>query len=111
MSSFALVSLGSKQFKAVVGESFITDGSASDLDLMPVGKIVEFSNVVAYSPDGSALIVDSNKLSKCTVSCKVVSTYRDDKVTVFKKKRRKGYVRKRGHRQYQRILVVDSIKI
>jgi large subunit ribosomal protein L21 len=44
-----------------------------------------------------------------SISCKVLEQVKDDKVIVFKKKRRKGYAKKNGHRQQLTKIQVESI--
>jgi large subunit ribosomal protein L21 len=48
-------------------------------------------------------------VSGASVKAKILSHLKDDKVIVFKKKRRKGYVRKRGHRQALTQIEIQSI--
>ena len=49
-------------------------------------------------------------LEKMSVSAKIVSHEKDDKVVVFKMKRRKGYQVKKGHRQDYTVIKIDKIK-
>ena len=59
---------------------------------------VKFDNVLLVDRDG-AVTVGSPNLSGASVSAKIIKHLKGDKVIVFKKKRRKGYKVKRGHRQ------------
>ena len=52
---------------------------------------------------------EAKDLAKYNVSAKVLEHSRDAKVTIIKKKRRKGYQRKRGHRQDLTLLQIQSI--
>ena len=54
-------------------------------------------------------IFEAKDLAKYNVSAKVLEHSRDAKVTIIKKKRRKGYQRKRGHRQDLTLLQIQSI--
>ncbi len=101
---FAIVKFGDKQHKVVVGEAF----ECERLNLLADSK-VEIQDIVLISNDNSEAIIDNNSCSKYKVLCTVIKEYRDDKIIVFKKKRRQGYKRKRGHRQYRTILFVDNI--
>ena len=49
-------------------------------------------------------------LEKMSVSAKIISHEKDDKVVVFKMKRRKGYQVKKGHRQDYTVIKIDKIK-
>ena len=72
------------------------------------GKTIKFENVKAVS-DKDKNLFDSKDLAGYNVSAKVLEHSRDSKVTVIKKKRRKGYQRKRGHRQDLTLLQIQSI--
>jgi large subunit ribosomal protein L21 len=100
---FAVVQFGEKQYKAVVGEAIEIERLDAGID-----EKVEIKDILLVVKDNET-IIDNNELKKYTVHGKILKEYRDDKVIVFKKKRRKGYVRKRGHRQYKTILLVEDI--
>ena len=71
-------------------------------------RTIKFDNVKAVS-DKDKNLFDAKDLAKYNVSAKVLEHSRDAKVTVIKKKRRKGYQRKRGHRQDLTLLQIQSI--
>lgn len=73
------------------------------------GAKVTFDKVLLFSPDDKTFEIGAPVLKK-TVSATVLETVKDDKVTVFKKKRRKGYRVTRGHRQQYTKVSIDSIK-
>ncbi len=66
-------------------------------------------DIVAFSTDGSKLALGKD-ISGAKVSAKVVSHIRNDKVVVFKKKRRQNYRRTAGHRQNKTVLEITDIK-
>ena len=73
------------------------------------GKKVEFDNVLLISDKGKIKLGKPNvKGSK--VTGEVLSQFKDDKVIVFKKKRRKGYKVKNGHRQQMTKILIKDIK-
>ena len=74
------------------------------------GSIVSFDNVLLVD-DGKNVQVGKPSLSGALVEAKVVSHFKDDKVIVFKKKRRKGYKVKNGHRQYLTKIKIDNISL
>jgi len=90
---YAIVEIAGKQFKVKPGMVL----NVPTLDVEP-GKKFEVERVLAYS-DGKALTVGTPALDNIKVDGKVISHGRDRKIIVFKKKRRKGYQKKQGHRQ------------
>lgn len=72
------------------------------------GSKVTFDKVLLIDNDGK-ITVGSPLVSETIVSAKVVSHLKGDKVLVFKKKRRKGYQKMNGHRQYLTELMIEEI--
>ena len=72
------------------------------------GSKVSFDNVLLLD-DGKKVQVGKPALSGTSVEAKVVSHLKDDKVIVFKKKRRKGYKVKNGHRQPITEIIIQGI--
>ena len=90
---YAIVEISGKQFKVEKKQKlFVNRLEAAE------GKKVSFENVLVIN-DGSKLSVGSPKVSGAQVDAKVLKHLKSDKVIVFKKKRRKGYKVKNGHRQ------------
>ena len=90
---YAIVEISGKQFKVEKKQKlFVNRLEAAE------GKKVSFENVLMIN-DGSKLSVGSPKVSGAQVDSKVLKHLKSDKVIVFKKKRRKGYKVKNGHRQ------------
>ena len=101
---FAIVEIYGKQYKVAKGDIVQIDSKIDVAD----GKTIKFDNVKAIS-DKDKNLFNAKDLSKYNVSAKVIEHKRDAKVTVIKKKRRKGYQRKRGHRQDLTLLEIKSI--
>jgi len=93
MEAYAVISTGGKQYR--VAEGAVLDVERVDAE---VGKKVKLDQVLAIS-DGAALTVGKPHVSGAAVTAEVLEHFRGDKVIAFKKKRRKGYKRKLGHRQ------------
>ena len=72
------------------------------------GTKVSFDNVLLVDEDGKVKVGMPN-VSGAVVEAKIVSHQKDDKVIVFKKKRRKGYKVKNGHRQYLTSIHINKI--
>ena len=101
---FAIVEIYGKQYKVAKGDKVLVN---SKIDV-EAGKTIKFEDVKAIS-DKDNNIFDAKELDAFNVSAKVIEHSRDSKVTIIKKKRRKGYQRKRGHRQDLTMLEIQSI--
>ena len=101
---FAIVEIYGKQYKVAKGDKVLVN---SKIDV-EAGKTIKFENVKAIS-DKDNNIFDAKELDAFNVSAKIIEHSRDSKVTIIKKKRRKGYQRKRGHRQDLTMLEIQSI--
>jgi len=99
---YAIVEIAGQQFKVEEGkEIFVHRLQGNE------GDKVEFANVLLKS-DGSNVTVGAPTLSS-TVTAKIVGHQQGDKVIVFKKKRRKGYKVKNGHRQQFTKIAIEKI--
>jgi len=100
----AIVEIYGKQYKVAKGDTIVVN-SKIDLD---IGKTIKFDTVKAVF-DKDKNIFSPKKLNKYRVSAKILDHSRDKKITVIKKKRRKGYQRKNGHRQDLTMIEIQSI--
>jgi large subunit ribosomal protein L21 len=73
------------------------------------GATIEIKEVLAAG-EGDAFKVGTPLLPDALVTAKVLENKRGKKVIIFKKKKRKGYERKRGHRQELSVIKIESIK-
>ena len=92
---FAIVEIYGKQYKVAKGDKVLVN---SKIDVAE-GKTIKFDGIKAIS-DKDKNIFEAKDLAKYNVSAKVLEHKKDSKITVIKKKRRKGYQRKNGHRQW-----------
>ena len=100
---FAIVTIAGQQFKVEQGqEIFVHQLEAKE------GDSVSFDQVHLVDRDG-AVTVGTPTVSSASVSATVIGHQKGDKVIVFKKKRRKGYKVKNGHRQSFTKIKVDTI--
>lgn len=90
---FAVIKTGGKQYR-------VKEGDVLSIEKLEVqaGDEVVFDQVLLIEDEGH-ILVGNPHVDNATVKGQVVETYKDDKVIVFKKKKRKGYRRTRGHRQ------------
>jgi large subunit ribosomal protein L21 len=102
---FAVIETGGKQYRVSTGECIRIEKLAAD-----TGERVEFDRVLLVEKDDK-VIADKQKLKQARVLGRVVEQDRAGKVIVFKSKRRKGYRRKRGHRQYFSGVCIQDIKL
>ena len=103
MDAYAVVETGGKQY-------LLKEGSVLDVELLDAeaGKKAKLSRVLAVS-DGSALKIGTPDVKGASVTIEVLDEHRGDKVVAFKKKRRKGYRKKIGHRQDLMKIKVEKI--
>ncbi len=101
---FAIVTIAGQQFKVEEGqELFVHQLDASE------GDNLSFDQVLLIDKDGKVQL-GKPVVDKAKVNATVLGHQKGDKVLVFKKKRRKGYKLKRGHRQRFTKIKVDSIE-
>ena len=101
---YAIVDISGKQFKVEKNKFIYTDKIDSK-----EGKKVEFNNVLFISEKGK-IKIGKPTIKGSKVTGEVLSQLKDDKVIVFKKKRRKGYKVKNGHRQLMTKILIKDIK-
>ena len=99
---YAIVEIAGQQFKVEAGQSIFVHRLEGKQ-----GEKLEFSDVYLKA-DGEKISVGTPTL-KSKVSATIIEHLKGDKVIVFKKKRRKGYKVKNGHRQYLTKISIDSI--
>jgi len=100
---YAVVEIQGSQFKVEKDQKlFVNRIDAKE------GSKISFDNVLLLD-DGKKVQVGKPNLSGTSVEAKVVAHIKDDKVIVFKKKRRKGYKVKNGHRQPITEIIIQGI--
>jgi len=101
---FAIVNIRGKQYKISENERLFIPKLKEE-----IGSKVSFDNVLMYSNDDKSYNIGAPKLDM-KVEATIIGHVKDDKVMVFKKKRRKGYKRTQGHRQQYTEIEINSIK-
>ena len=102
---FAIVNIAGKQFKTSTDQELIVPRLGVE-----IGKKVKFDNVLFYS-DEKGCQFGKPKLEGASVTATVLAHDRERKILVYKKKRRKGYQRKNGHRQCYSKIKVETITL
>ncbi|MGB0982377.1 MAG: 50S ribosomal protein L21, partial [Winogradskyella sp.] len=100
---YAIVEIAGHQFKVEKDQRVFVNRLATE-----EGKEVSFDNVLLIG-DGNNVTLGAPAIDGAQVSAKVLKHLKGDKVIVFKKKRRKGYRVKNGHRQSLTELVIENI--
>lgn len=100
---YAIVDIAGQQFKVAKDQKLYVHRLEVE-----EGKKVSFHKVLLID-SGSKVSVGSPVIKGASVDAKVISHMKGDKVLVFKKKRRKGYQKLNGHRQYMTQIQIESI--
>ncbi|MBD0851478.1 50S ribosomal protein L21 [Maribacter arenosus] len=100
---YAIVEMAGQQFKVAKDQKVYVHRLQTE-----EGKKVTFDNVLLLD-DGKNVTVGAPAIDGAAVEAKVIKHLKGDKVIVFKKKRRKGYTVKNGHRQSLTEIIVESI--
>jgi len=101
---YAVIKTGGKQYT-------VSEGDTVRVEKLPgeVGGSVEITDVLAVG-GGEDLKVGQPIIEGAKVVAEIVGQEKDKKIIVFKKKRRKGYSKKQGHRQFYTGLKIKEIK-
>ncbi len=104
---FAVVQQGGKQYNVREGEIIRVEL----IDTVSPGDSFTIEDVLLVTEDGGEVHIGKPTLEGAKVECVVVQHGRDKKIRVFKKKRRKGYHKTIGHRQYFTDLKIVKISL
>lgn len=102
---YAILDVNNRQYKVKKGQEIYVD-----LQPVEVGTNMTFNKVLLAENEG-AIKVGTPSLPNAEVTASVLSHVKGDKVIIFKKKRRKGYKVKKGHRQQFTRIRIDSITV
>ena len=100
---YAIVEIAGQQFKVEKGRTLYTHRLEGD-----VNAALVFDKVLLVD-NGGTVSVGTPTVSGASVKVTILEHLKGEKVIVFKKKRRKGYVKKNGHRQYLTKIQIDEI--
>jgi len=102
---YAVIKTGGKQYKVAVDDVLDIEKLAGE-----AGEKMTFDNVMMIGGDGEPT-VGAPTIEGASVTAEVVGQMRTRKIIVFKKKRRKNYRRKNGHRQhFTRVKILSIAK-
>lgn len=100
---FAIIKTGGKQYKVTANEIIKVEKLAG-----ASGDAIEFTDILMMG-QGDSVKVGAPFVTSARVCGTIVDQIRDDKVIIFKKKRRHNYRRKNGHRQYLSVVRITDI--
>lgn len=100
---FAIIRTGGKQFKVEKDNKIKVPRLNAD-----EGAKIDLSDVLFFN-DGKTATVGSPLVSGAGVTATVIKHYREDKIIVFKKKRRQNYRRRNGHRQDMTLIQITGL--
>jgi large subunit ribosomal protein L21 len=101
---YAIVNILGKQFKVKQGDRLKVPLLKDE-----VGKKIQFDQVL-LTDDGKSITVGKPVIKNVMVEATLVENGRSRKILVYKKKRRKGYQRKNGHRQNFSLIEIKNIQ-
>jgi large subunit ribosomal protein L21 len=102
---YAVIKTGGKQYRVQPGDVLVVeklDGEA--------GALVKFDQVLMHG-DGDAVTLGAPVIEGALVHATLIETRKGEKVKIFKKIRRQGYRRTRGHRQFESVLRVTGLEL
>jgi large subunit ribosomal protein L21 len=97
---FAVIRTGGKQYSVKSGDVINVERMEGD-----AGAKIEINEVLVAGDKVGAPLISGAK-----VMAEIVKQFRDDKVLIFKKRRRHNYRRHKGHRQYLTAIKITDIK-
>lgn len=102
---FAIVETGGKQYRVAPNEKIIVEKIEGE-----AGSKITLNKVLLVTSDKGEVTFGSPTVSNAEVQAEIVKTFKNDKVLIFKKRRRQNSRRKQGHRQQQTQIKILSIK-
>jgi large subunit ribosomal protein L21 len=101
---YAIVEIAGQQFKVEEGQKIYTHRLKAN-----EGESISFNKILLVDNNGDVKV--GTPTINGNVSAKVLKHLKGDKVLVFKKKRRKGYQKLNGHRQYLSYIQIEKIEV
>lgn len=101
--SYAVIKTGGKQYRVSPGARLTVEKLEGE-----VGQEVTFADVLMRG-DGEAISVGTPLVDGASVTGRIVRQGRGPRILVFKKKKRKNYRRRQGHRQWETTVEVTSV--
>jgi large subunit ribosomal protein L21 len=103
---YAVIKTGGKQYRVQPGDLLVVEKLEGE-----VGAEVAFDQVLLVGGEGDDVVVGAPVVDGAVVKATLIETRKGDKVKIFKKIRRQGYRRTRGHRQLESVLRVTGLTV
>lgn len=103
---YAVVQIGGHQYRVAEGDVLYVDKQNEE-----AGKKLTFDHVLLINDGNGGVSIGAPTVDGATVEAELLDNVKADKVIVFKKKRRKGYQVKNGHRQPMSQIEISSISV
>lgn len=101
---YAVVEIGGHQYRVSEGDVLFVDKQNEES-----GITLNFDKVLLIKDDNGGVTVGKPVIEGASITAELLENVKSDKVIVFKKKRRKGYQKKRGHRQPKSRIEIKEI--
>ncbi len=102
-TTYAVIRTGGKQYRVSPGQRVSVEKLEGE-----IGTEILFSDVLLVK-SAEKTTVGAPTIEGATVKAKIVAQDKDKKVLIYKKRRRKGYTKKQGHRQSKTRVIIESI--
>jgi len=102
---YAVIKTGGKQYRVQPGDLLVVEKLDGD-----VGANVAFDQVLMLAGDAGEVTLGAPTVEGAVVRATLIETRKGEKVKIFKKIRRQGYRRTRGHRQFESVLRVTGLE-
>lgn len=102
---YAVIKTGGKQYRVQPGDLLVVEKLEGD-----VGAELSFDQVLMVGGDGGEVALGAPVVEGALVRATLIETRKGEKVKVFKKIRRQGYRRTKGHRQFESVLRVTGVE-
>lgn len=101
---YAVVKIGGHQYRVSEGDTLFVDRQSEE-----AGNSITFDEVLLINDESGSIDIGAPVVEGANIEATLVDHVKADKVIVFKKKRRKGYRKKNGHRQPMSQIKIESI--
>lgn len=105
LKSYAIIKTGGKQYRVAAGQKVRIEKLEAEK-----GDDVTFPDVLFFK-DGDTVQTGRPLVAGASVTGKVLRQFRDKKILVFKKRRKKGYKKLQGHRQNQTEVLIQNVSV
>ena len=103
---FVILRTGGKQYRVSQGNKINVEKLDGN-----VGDKISLKDILLLSNDDNSISVGQPNLSNVVVEAEILDNYKEDKVLIFKKRRRKNSKRLNGHRQNKTTIKILNIKV